>query len=215
MMLRQWLQLTPITYLSLLANNLSTLYSALALHLQQQQQQQQQHQQQSLGQLATPDLTSYFSKLPMNLFQSQLSKTPNQFNLLQQQHANLKQLIFLNEQQIQKNLKNQEDLKTKLFFLNTTNHTSSTNNLIEQIQYQLNELIQKHADLINEQMKLKNQDVLLNDELSGDSSIMSKQALQQKQQPPVTNNNNNNIVNQDECNDTDDNEEENNENDQD
>jgi hypothetical protein len=152
-------------------NNLaiaSSLYSALALHLHGQ----------------SSDLASYLNKLPLpNMFQSQYSHQKLNFN-------SIKQLIYLNEQQIQQNLKSQEDLKAKLFILNTTN---ASPNLIEQIQFQLNDLIKKHGDMINEQIKLKGQELMLGEE-------HQKQPVRQKKM--LTNH-----VQQDEYT-TDDNEEE-------
>lgn len=153
---------------NLLANNFSTqLYTAaLALQLQQPNQ---------IGN-NMPDLKAYLNKLPF--FQSQLnsanasnSNSNSQSSILSNNNkAQLKQKIYLNEQQIQQNTKYQDDLKTKLFILNASlnegdksigsnSNNEQFKNLIEQIQIQLNEAIKKQNDLINEQIKLKKEEL--------------------------------------------------------
>jgi transposase len=151
---------------NLLANNFSTqLYTAaLALQLQQPNQ---------IGN-NMPDLKAYLNKLPF--FQSQLNSANashsnsnnNQSSMLSNNNkAQLKQKIYLNEQQIQQNAKYQDDLKTKLFILNASlnegdksiGSNEQLKNLLEQIQIQLNEAIRKQNDLINEQIKLKKEEL--------------------------------------------------------
>lgn len=136
----------------LIANNFSLYTAALALHLQQQQQNQQQ---------PNSDLSAYLSKFPISFFQSHLAGFKN---LKEELPVNsLQQLIQQNEQEIKQNLKYQEELKLKLFSLSMSSANNLGNSeqirlLFDQVQSQLSESIKRHAELLNEQARLKNQE---------------------------------------------------------
>ncbi|RNA32047.1 hypothetical protein BpHYR1_034817 [Brachionus plicatilis] len=100
--------------------------AALALHLQQGQ---------------TFDFNSYLSKLRINLYQSQ--------------QDSLRSLIEKNEAEIKANLRQQEELRTKLFGLSMSSVSGEQlRPVCQSLQSQLGELIKQHAHLLGEQARL-------------------------------------------------------------
>ncbi len=84
-------------------------------------------------------------------------------NVLSNKHQHsMHEKLELNEQALQQNLKLQDELKTRLFFANSTLNSFTNESqkqqiqmLIKQIQVQLNESIAHHGELLNEQFRLK------------------------------------------------------------
>ncbi len=133
-----------------MANNFSTLYTALTYHLQNQSATNN-------NGLRPNQMQDLFARLPFNnILQSQLTTTTSNDS-----DFKIKQKSMINsiDLQIKMNLKYQEDLKSQLVILSAAEQDEQMKFLVEQLKKQLNELAKKQNELLNEQIKLKNDDV--------------------------------------------------------
>ena len=129
-----------------MANNFSTLYTALTYHLQ--------NQSATNNGLRPNQMQDLFSRLPFNnILQSTTTSNDSDFKIKQKSMMNSIDL------QIKMNLKYQEDLKSQLVILSAAEQDEQMKFLVEQLKNQLNEWAKKQTELLNEQIKLKNDDV--------------------------------------------------------